>query len=206
MSNNNSITENVLLLNMSTLSEFFEPSVHYYYKISNGGAYLFEGISQLEAGTKFILSSLHRRNETVDRIVITGSPQVFETNQYVNMSSMEFYIERIKRFISGGDEGEKTDGTEIQKALIYILSKVLDNTQNDGSRNVSNLNIEGTKVVSESVVINDKTFMEDLAERYKSTCMDAFFIPIHMEGVSTSKIATIKKKKKKIIGNADHVN
>ncbi len=81
--------ENVILLNMSILRNRSTVS-HYHYKKNQEEEYRFDGISQLEPGTKYILSRLAEQGEHVDRIVIMTTPEAEE--------AAAFYQERIIAF------------------------------------------------------------------------------------------------------------
>lgn len=186
--------KNVILLNMSTLPDGkYAPSMNHYYKISSGGNYVFEGIGQLEAGTKFVLARAFRHGEIIDRIVVTGSPQTFATNSYVNMSSMDFYIKRIMGFISGGADGETVDGELIIKA---IQEKLSDEKKH---------NREAVQNICRQEVINDRPFMDRLVDAYKDKTED-FIKTINMEGVETSDAGKIKELSDVILDGADQVN
>lgn len=68
-------------------------SNHYYYKKENGSEYRFDGIGQLEAGTKCIMSLLADKGESVDRIVIMTTKEA--------EVDTEFYIRQIENFSAG---------------------------------------------------------------------------------------------------------
>ena len=187
----------VLLLNMSTLPDGkYAPSMNHYYKISSGGNYVFEGIGQLEAGTKFVLARALRHEVIIDRIVVTGSPETFAPNSHVNMSSMDFYIQRIMGFIRGGAEGETVDGDAI---IGDIQEKLNDVTKKDLH------NRESAQRICEQPVINDSEFMAKLVDAYKDKTED-FIKVINMEGVETSDAGKIKELSDVIMDNAEQVN
>jgi hypothetical protein len=116
--------KNILILGMSTVNN--KNISHYYAKKqeqpgTNNKAsdiyYRFEGISQLEPGTKFFLNSLAAKGETFDKIIVTCSPEARNENnetkykciienEYNEPSAYAFYIRRIKDYIM---EAEKND-------------------------------------------------------------------------------------------------
>ena len=81
--------ENVLLLSMSTLP--YNRQMHHYQIKDGGRTYDFNGIVQLEAGTKFVLSKLAGENKKVDRIIIMASAETRDQQekQYDNATAIE---------------------------------------------------------------------------------------------------------------------
>lgn len=95
--------ENVLLLAMSILPGNKRENTYYYEKED----WYFKGISQLEPGTKLVLSLLEKEKQKLDKIVILASPQACGADG--NESSVDFYKERINHFIFQ-DEGDTENG------------------------------------------------------------------------------------------------
>ncbi|MDO5423025.1 MAG: TM1812 family CRISPR-associated protein [Eubacteriales bacterium] len=94
--------ENVLLLSMSILPK--NRMMNHYRMQDQERTYHFNGITQLEAGTKYVLSKLAAKGQKVSRIIILASDetQIPEEN-YDNFTAVDFYKERIKDFITGTD-------------------------------------------------------------------------------------------------------
>lgn len=118
--------ENVLLLNMSTLNNL--KCNGYYYEGKNGKIYQFSGVSQLEAGTKLVLTLLQEKGEKLDRIVIMASAEankkgVNNVAQYdETCSAVEFYQKRIEDFCKDQEDNSEylkgNDMTDDVKALL----------------------------------------------------------------------------------------
>ncbi len=191
--------ENVLLLNMSTFTNGKQPKgVNHYYSIGEAGSFIFEGIGQLEAGTKYILSVLLTRGETIDRIVVTGSPETYEKDEETGNSPMSFYIERILGFLRGGAERETTEGNELCKT---IRAKLEDLGPDDENKR----NVKGAKQICEAAIVNDAAFMKRLVGAY-SDKNEAFIIPVRLEGVGTKDAGTISELSARILGDSESVN
>lgn len=104
---------NVLLLSMSLFNR--DLSEHYY--TAENGNYVFCGVSQLEAGTKFFLRKLQRNNMKLDKIIAIESEEVKKeqkpvsswlngshVNGDVKMTATGFYRERISQYIDGTEK------------------------------------------------------------------------------------------------------
>ena len=98
--------ENVVLLTMSTLTR----TTMNCYKIEEADIkYYFNGISQLEAGTKYFLNLLAREGKKINRIVVIASEQADEIiknekNKYKEkFSACSFYQQRIIDYINNED-------------------------------------------------------------------------------------------------------
>ena len=65
--------KNVLLLAMSILGKNLRECVNYY--IYEDKQWIFKGISQLEPGTKLVLSLLEGEHKIIDKIVILATPE-----------------------------------------------------------------------------------------------------------------------------------
>lgn len=97
--------KNVLLLAMSILGKNLRECVNYY--IYEDKQWIFKGISQLEPGTKLVLSLLEGEHKIIDKIVILATPET--KNDGSDFSSVDFYIEKIKMFIQNGEKNEKKE-------------------------------------------------------------------------------------------------
>lgn len=116
--------ENVLLLSMSTLP--YNRQMHHYQIKDGGRTYDFNGIVQLEAGTKFVLSKLAGENKKVDRIIIMASAETRDQRekQYDNATAIEFYKDRIRDYIMGNENHKlglenKIEETRFEKPEYY---------------------------------------------------------------------------------------
>lgn len=95
--------ENVLLLSMSTLP--FSPRMYGYQ--TSDGKYQFNGITQLEAGTKYVLSMLANEGKKLRRIVIMATKETREMqkteqgDRWNNKTAVAFYRDRIIDFCRG---------------------------------------------------------------------------------------------------------
>lgn len=101
---------NVLLLAMSTLGKNVVNVYQYKGKYSNNEEWYFKGISQLEPDSKLILSILDSLNQKIDKIIILASPEAREAKGgfgQKEISSVDFYKERIKSFVDGEDDYEE---------------------------------------------------------------------------------------------------
>ena len=77
---------------MSTLPRNKSVS-HYYYKVENGH-FRFDGVSQLEPGTKVVLNLLAKDKKTLDKIIVLNTPQTLGHD-----GAFEFYKKRINDYI-----------------------------------------------------------------------------------------------------------
>lgn len=92
--------KNVLLFAMSTLP--VNPSVNIYKYDYDGEEWFFNGISQLEPGTKLVLSLLEKQRKKLDKIVILASYKASNDKYNINgknISSVDFYKNRIMEYI-----------------------------------------------------------------------------------------------------------
>lgn len=127
--------ENVLLLSMSTLP-LGKPQNYHYQKVDADWTYDFEGCTQMENGTKYILAKLSREKKRLNRIVIMASQKSMESlsdneKEMWNTSSsaLEIYKSRVTDYINQtpyqirGEQAE--DGpikeTKIEKSITYSM-------------------------------------------------------------------------------------
>lgn len=102
---------NVLLLAMSTLVKNVVNVYQYKGKYSNNEEWYFKGISQLEPDSKLVLSILDSLNQKIDKIIILASPEAREAKGgfgQKEISSVDFFKERIKSFVDGEDDYEES--------------------------------------------------------------------------------------------------
>ena len=187
----NSKIENVLLLNMSTLPNRDSLDTNYYYKRSSNGKYIFKGISQLEAGTKFIISRLALRGIKLDRIVVTASPETLEYHRAVGCNAFEYYKSRIINYVSGRDKG--TDGEKVLEELKDKLKK----SESDNSSKI-------VERIAEEAVMNSASVANKITELYKDKGNDLIRM-IEMEGIGTKDISTIRKINDEVMGGSSSV-
>ena len=108
--------KNILILSMSTLHPNMELS-HYYGEGANGD-YRFDGVSQLEAGTKYLLHHLADKGQKIHRIIVLNTCQtrgeeatkwdVTRLAPYLHeaesLDAAGFYEKRIREYLQFGDK------------------------------------------------------------------------------------------------------
>lgn len=124
--------KNVILLSMSTLNSTAE---NYYYSVENEEKFIFCGRSQLEPGTKYIISHLARENKKLDRIVILETPESLIRNK-LELIPVEYYKERIKNWLKGDEKWEYQD-EEYQDAKFSDISEYFDQQWEDKKRSLN---------------------------------------------------------------------
>lgn len=108
--------ENVLLISMSTLNRLTKN--RYYWPEDE---WHFSGVSQLEPGTKYILSRLDKEGKKLHRVVILETKESLapadvlkdkdnkvhqDDQEQKAMSAVDFYIDQIRRYVEGREESE----------------------------------------------------------------------------------------------------
>ncbi|MBR3834198.1 MAG: TM1812 family CRISPR-associated protein [Lachnospiraceae bacterium] len=117
---NNTTENNVLILGMSTFNQSLQLN-HYYADSASGKHYRFDGVSQLEAGTKYYINYLAEQDKKLDKIIILntsatdGALAKCKLGKDVNgflmekigdketISPFQFYLKRIKDYLEYGD-------------------------------------------------------------------------------------------------------
>lgn len=108
--------KNILILSMSTLHSNMELN-HYYGEGANGD-YRFDGVSQLEAGTKYLLHYLADKGQRIDRIIVLNTCQTYgedakiwdatKLSSYLyepeSLGATGFYEKRIREYLQFGDK------------------------------------------------------------------------------------------------------
>lgn len=135
-------TKNILVNGMSIFNNQLRLS-HYYMENEAGEHYRFNGVSQLEAGTKYLLNKLVEENEILDKIIVLNTGDTIDRDK--NMKSHEllgdylvepcdcspfgFYKKRIIDYVVSGekliniDKGLKDVG--ISEDMIGDVKKVI---------------------------------------------------------------------------------
>lgn len=118
MSHSEIKTKNVLMTTLSTLHNKTKISYYFYNNQNNEKKFICTGISSIEAGSKYILST-----ESIDKIVVVGSKQTIfatddlkskelsnisleekELHNLQNVSAYEFYTKRIAGFLQNKED------------------------------------------------------------------------------------------------------
>lgn len=117
--------KDVLLLCMSTLSS--NPSIsHYYYQNSQGGFYRFDGVSQLEPGTKYEICKLYMdRKKAFDKIIVINTPETLKADKdNTQPSAYDYYKSRVCSFLNGAIDN--TIKREIDKIKYKELKEKIE--------------------------------------------------------------------------------
>ncbi len=108
--------KNILILSMSTLHPNMD--ISHYYGEGAKGDYRFDGVSQLEAGTKYLLHSLADKGQKIHRIIVLNTcqtrgadavkwdatrlaPYLYEAE---SLDATGFYEKRISDYLQFGDK------------------------------------------------------------------------------------------------------
>ncbi len=120
--------ENVILLVMSTLP--FRPVVETY-QFDNNKEYVFKGISQLEAGTKYFLQKMAINGEKAARIVVMASNETL-MGEDEKPAAIEVYKTRVREFIENGkslssfgyaEKEHQGSAVEIEESKFWLCGK-----------------------------------------------------------------------------------
>ncbi|MGN0366738.1 MAG: hypothetical protein ACI4E5_12480 [Suilimivivens sp.] len=149
----NKTRENVILLAMSTLpydKETKQVSANEYEFQDKNGTYRFKGISQLEPGTKLILSMLKQEEKKVDRIVVLSTKKTCEE---ITGFSEENIIKLNE--IAGTDfVKDSNEESDILSANNFYKKRITNYTKNEG--------IECPEFIF--VNLEEKTFISEVVE------------------------------------------
>ena len=105
---------NVLLLSMSTLNS--KNQNKYFARSVQGENYLFTAVSQLEPGTKYIITKLAKQNRRLDEIIIIATPETKKKTERKNRdggvietfpAAIGQYLFGINEFVSDGNKSEE---------------------------------------------------------------------------------------------------
>lgn len=153
--------ENVILLNMSTLPGRKTLS-HYHYRCNDSEEYRFDGVSQLEAGTKTIMSLLAEKNQKVDRIIImaTNKAQGKDDNDNYREENdaVKFYCDRISAYIQGKENNYE-----------YMKNPISDTLKENARRTINNF-FDGCnqKLEYDSLKSSLSKVIRDFVDQYKA--------------------------------------
>ncbi len=114
------MTKNILLLSMSTIRK--NAKKNYYFNAGNttkkeltSSVKVYECISQLEPGTKYLLSTLAEEQEPkhIDKIIILSTEAVRKPVEIdgMNISAVNYYQKKIKAFLKEKDSSKPTKST-----------------------------------------------------------------------------------------------
>lgn len=106
--------KNVLVLAMSTIGSLEK---NYYYKKYDDGYVVFEGISQLEPGTKYLINKLAKDNQIIDKIIILTSDKVLQ-KEVSGVKAVDLYKGRILEYIGAEKKYYEDIQETIQKEVI----------------------------------------------------------------------------------------
>lgn len=181
--------ENVILLNMSILNNMDQVS-HYHY-INGNHEYRFNGISQLEPGTKYILTKLAMAGEKVDRIV------VMSTNEAI--ASAEFYKTRIINFCSGKETVPET-AIRDERWISSVLTKIHTNfaLYNQSNEKIDYMDLVkiADDLTKEELDIASKDYNDMRNKVLNSTSDDIQRIEKELEDIKKSYTGSIKETRR----------
>lgn len=112
----NSACKNVLVFQMSILPGNRDTN-HYFYKLTdNSTTCFFDGISQLEPGTKHLVTRLAAKDKKIDKIIVLNTSATAACQGNDKESAFEFYRRRITDYLK--------DGTDLK--FSYDLKKSIE--------------------------------------------------------------------------------
>ena len=118
---------------ISSISLLYSKVPHYYYTAinsltsGNNISFVFQGISQLEPGTKYIINKLALEGKRVDRIIPYCSYESYNviTIDKEEIISLDFYIDRIRNYMLGKEDFIKRDSNNNNYVAIPFPEKAV---------------------------------------------------------------------------------
>lgn len=100
----NTTYKNVLVLQMSLLPGNKDTN-HYFYRFpDNSATCFFDGISQLEPGTKHLVTRLAAKDKKIDKIIVLNTTATSECQGNDKESAYDFYHRRITDYLKSGTD------------------------------------------------------------------------------------------------------
>ncbi|MBP3339317.1 MAG: TM1812 family CRISPR-associated protein [Lachnospiraceae bacterium] len=137
--------KNVLLLALSEFNTHIKEDNYYYVKTGKQMEVVASRY-QLEPGSKYIICDLAKSNRKIDKIYMLCTEEALkktvEFNEMTDISPKEYYIEKVKQFVTG--ESQQIDFSQIDDSATEIFG--------DNEMNCMNLLEDNKKMYTEEVL------------------------------------------------------
>lgn len=209
--------KNILILSMSTLHPNMELS-HYYGEGANGD-YRFDGVSQLEAGTKYLLHHLADKGQKIHRIIVLNTCQtrgedaikwdVTRLAPYLHeaesLDAAGFYEKRIREYLQFGDKFVDPE-MYLRNAGVdeELAASIRDYLKLDSFSDVEYNNAKGLVDGAEKDVFDAefKKYVEDKNKIIKEECLSALVRYTNNAGAKNIALEEVIKNYEIQVANA----